>query len=138
MLTLDVRLPGAADVERVSRRIEGVARECGCEVRITHTREPFTMDPNRPRSWCSAVPTRSSRAGPRYRLPSAGARMHIIFLAPWGSVRSTEPSLCRLGRSRAWSNEGIWEHQLKRALAIYIRSLESLLNSKVGTDSEFD
>ena len=31
-------------------------------------------------------------------------------------------------------DEGIWECQLKRALAIYIRSLEALLNPKVRID----
>ena len=63
--------------------------------------------------------------------------MHIIFLAPWGPLDRTEPLPDWVGPEHG-PNEGIWEHQLKRALAIYIRSLESLLNSKVGTDSEFD
>ena len=62
---------------------------------------------------------------------------HFPRAVGFGPLDRTEPLPDWVGPEHG-PNEGIWEHQLKRALAIYIRSLESLLNSKVGTDSEFD
>lgn len=139
VLTLDVRLPGAADVERVSRRIEGVARECGCEVRITHTREPFTMDPQSPEVMVlrRAYEEFAGRPAVPFAIGGGTYAHHFPRAVGFGPLDRTEPLPDWVGPEHG-PNEGIWEHQLKRALAIYIRSLESLLNSKVGTDSEFD
>ncbi len=139
VLTLDARLPGAADVERVSRRIEDVARECGCEVRITHTREPFTMDPQSPEVMVlrRAYEEFAGRPAVPFAIGGGTYAHHFPRAVGFGPLDRTEPLPDWVGPEHG-PNEGIWEHQLKRALAIYIRSLESLLNSKVGTDSEFD
>lgn len=135
VLTLDARLPGAADVEQVGHRIEDVACECGCEARITHTREPFAMDPQSPEVMVlrRAYEEFAGRHAVPFAIGGGTYAHHFPHAVGFGPLDRTEPLPDWVGPEHG-PDEGIWEHQLKRALAIYIRSLESLLNPKVGTD----
>ena len=135
VLTLDVRLPGAADVEQVSRRIEDVACECGCEARVTHTREPFAMDSQSPDVMAlrRAYEEFAGRHAVPFAIGGGTYAHHFPCAVGFGPLDRAEPLPDWVGPEHG-PDEGIWEHQLKRALAIYIRSLEFLLNPKVETD----
>lgn len=135
VLTLDARLPGAADVGQVGRRIEDVARECGCEARITHVREPFTMDPQSSEVMAlrRAYEEFAGRPAVPFAIGGGTYAHHFPRAVGFGPLDRAEPLPDWVGPEHG-PDEGIWERQLKRALAIYIRSLESLLNPKVRID----
>ena len=128
VLTLDARLPGAAGVAWVSGRLEEAARECGCEARITHTREPFVMDPESAEVMVlrRAYEEFSGRAAVPFAIGGGTYAHHFPCAVGFGPFDRSEPLPAWVGPEHG-PDEGIWEHQLKRALAIYIRSLEELL-----------
>ena len=128
VLTLDVRLPGAAGVSWVSGHLEEAARECGCAARIAHTREPFVIDPESDEVMVlrRAYEEFSGRVATPLVIGGGTYAHHFPCAAGFGPLDRAEPLPAWVGPEHG-PDEGIWEHQLKRALAIYIRSLEELL-----------
>ena len=129
VLTLDARLPGAAGVAWVSERLGEAARECGCELRIAHTREPFVMDHESDEVMVlrRAYEEFSGRAAVPFAIGGGTYAHHFPCAVGFGPLDRAEPLPVWVGPEHG-PDEGIWEHQLKRALAIYIRSLEELLS----------
>lgn len=127
-LTLDVRLPAAADVEGVSSRIVDAVERHGCEARIVHTRDTFSVDPTSDEVMVlrSAYEEFAGRKAVPFSIGGGTYAHHFPRAVGFGPLDSSEPLPAWVG-SEHGADEGIWEHQLKRALAIYIRSLEELL-----------
>lgn len=128
VLTLDARLPGAAGVDWVSERLRATAAECGCAAKITHTREPFVMDPESAEVMVlrRAYEEFSGRPAVPFAIGGGTYAHHFPAAVGFGPLDRAEPLPAWVGPEHG-PNEGMWEHQLKRALAIYIRSLEALL-----------
>lgn len=128
VLTLDVRLPGAADVAWVERCLDEAASECGCEARITHTRAPFSVDPESDEVMTlrRAYEEFSGRKAVPFAIGGGTYAHHFPSAVGFGPFDRAEPLPAWVGPEHG-PDEGIWERQLKRALAIYIRSLEELL-----------
>lgn len=127
-LTLDARLPAAASVKGVSSRIVEVAAECGCDAQITHTRETFSVDPESEEVMVlrRAYEEFSGRPAVPFAIGGGTYAHHFPRAVGFGPLDRSEPLPAWVGPEHG-PNEGIWEHQLKRALATYIRSLEALL-----------
>lgn len=127
-LTLDVRLPAAAGVEGVCSGLERAGSEHGCEVLITHTRQTFSIDPGSGEVMAlrRAYEEFSGREATPFAIGGGTYAHHFPSAVGFGPLDRSEPLPDWAGPEHG-PNEGVWEHQLKRALAIYIRALEGLL-----------
>lgn len=127
-LTLDVRLPDATTPEEVSRGLERAGAEHGCEVLVTHTRQTFSIDPASEEVMAlrHAYEEFAGREAVPFAIGGGTYAHHFPRAVGFGPLDRSEPLPSWVGPEHG-PNEGVWEIQLKRALAIYIRSLEALL-----------
>lgn len=130
---IDVRFPKSVTAELVGEGLAAAARARGCSLKVTHSREPYFVDPASPevRALLDVYAEVSGREARPFTIGGGTYAHHFDRAVAFGPLDEADALPAWAGPEHG-PNEAVSEEGMRRALAAYVLAFDRLLRLPVA------
>ena len=128
MATLDIRFPTATTADAIMESLRSVAAAAGADARFVSGRDPFVLDPEGPvvRTLAQAYRDATELDGEPFTIGGGTYARAFPCAASFGVLDPHDDYPDWVGQMHG-ADEGVAEETLKRAMRVYILTIDRLM-----------